>query len=362
MKPTVEIGFIPTFTIAYFESRWVTVPFFFESERARDLQPKKDLDALEVRSNDCALDASVDSISESIVPWLMPPKKLKELCKRNDIPLYWVIGISTTRKSFTKGLRSTNRKCSSLMPADYRKFIKNLSKIDKRSALIAKILWFLNRQFAAHGNFVTLEEILRLKIEDVSPAIAPATPWIRLHRKGINCSSLVVFSLPEYLWHRLDALIDGDSWYVFSNKWRGPLLPVHIDRYFQQARKAAGLDEVVTSLSLRPPFNSTTEQECVKQKGEPYLHEVTPAEWKLFCKYLPFLVERKGCKSAHDPRKVLNAILYHLRERCPLRRLPTRFPSWTAVDSQLRRWRKKGVIDEIINFRKSMMLSQKKSI
>ncbi len=125
MKLKIAIDPHTSFCLAYFWGRWVAVPLFFPDEtqdpQSGDLSQTRfipenaePIKPIETRSNDCACEAAASSVKESIVPWLMPRKELKELCKKNDIPFFWVTGICT-RKSMVKndGLRRENRKCHS---------------------------------------------------------------------------------------------------------------------------------------------------------------------------------------------------------------------------------------------------------
>jgi len=68
---------------------------------------------------------------------------------------------------------------------------------------------------------------------------------------------------------------------------------------------------------------------------------ITDANWSILA---PILAPsgRRGAPPAHDRRRMAEACLYLARTGAQLRELPARFPPWTAVYAQLRRWEASG--------------------
>jgi len=366
-KLHVAIGSDPVFIPAYYGGHWIGVPLFFLPDGAFDAETgalhhikvtilnDEIAKPLERRDSSLGWSHLIDSVSAFLVPWLVPIKELKELCKRYDIPIYWVTGIPRKFRKKPEGLRRLDRKCIQLSTEEWEKFIRHLRTISKTSALIAEIIWFLNTQLAEGGGFVTLESVLRLTTEDVSPEKKCKPNWIRLIRESFSCPLLIVHYLPDALWSRLCRQIRPHFLFVFSNKYGAPLLSNQIEKHFKTAGHSAGIKQEITPLCLRPKFNKEGVDLSVRRAtGQSAMHPVTKEEWEMLCLRIPSLIERRGCKNTHEPMHMLNAIFYHFRERCAFRQLPRTFPPWRAVSSQYRRWQKKGIIDQIINLRKEI--------
>lgn len=56
---------------------------------------------------------------------------------------------------------------------------------------------------------------------------------------------------------------------------------------------------------------------------------------------------RTGRPYTHDRRVVLEAIVYLKQTNCGWQHLPSQFPPWQTVYSQLTRWRESGIWDKI---------------
>lgn len=339
------------FTSAYYQDRWVQVPLFYlpkdaigEDGYLHHFQiipvDGEKIDTIERarRQTDLAEQKINDSIKETILPWILPIKELKKICTNNDIPENWISGFQKkiSKKETTKrSTRRNNRKCKALNPQAYKKLIRYLRKISPQSALIAEILWFFNKQLQAGDDYVTLAEVLRLRIQDVDPEIS-ISPCIRLSRTSSSGSHMVVHFLPKYIFKPLCRLIEQDSFFVFSNKNGGPLLPGDVARHFKKAGQLAGIKEMVCSLSLRPVGTPSK------------FEEISIQEWKILCHKIPYLIVKKGRPSKHDPRVIFNAILYIKRTGTPIRKLPPEYPPAKAIHSQYRRWKKNGVLNEVL--------------
>src|SRR5215210_1225978 len=77
-----------------------------------------------------------------------------------------------------------------------------------------------------------------------------------------------------------------------------------------------------------------------------YPSDLSDAQWRAI---EPF-VERpdpRGNPGKYEKRSVVNAILYVAREGCRWRSLPVNFPPWEAVYDHFRRWRERGVWEEL---------------
>lgn len=360
-KPKIEIDRNPPFAPAYYEGRWVGIPLFFKPvylpyEGFVNLEGAS-FEPIKRRNSHEGWRLIMSSIQELIIPWLLPIKELKEICRKNDIPLEWVMGVFSLVNSVFDRQRRENRCSSPLSQSHYREFIKCLEKINKQSALIAKTIWFFNRKLKRGGDFVTLEDVLKLKVEELSPEQDSQPHWIELQRCGVNGIPMVHW-LRQDLWEQLSRQIPPEAVYVFHNKKGGPLRPTHINRHFSRAGMLVGLQHPVTSLSLRPAFNKkdivpwegTTNK---KHSHKKHLQDVTTEEWEVICQRIPSVANRRGRKSIHCSRFILNGILHHLRTCCPFSELPSQFP-WQAVESQYRRWQEKGVLKAILSLRKEI--------
>ena len=73
-----------------------------------------------------------------------------------------------------------------------------------------------------------------------------------------------------------------------------------------------------------------------------YPSDLSDAQWQkiepLFARSDP-----RGARSKFPKRRVVEAILYRLREACRWRALPHDFPPWDTVYDHWRRWQKRGV-------------------
>lgn len=342
------------FEYAYHRGRWVVVPLFFVPDDAVgddgnlhhfQLIPVDGQELPEPplrRCVDLAYERISCDIKETILPWMLSKEEVTELCTRNNIPLLWVTGdqrnISINSKSH-KSTRRDKRKYTCLNKTEYKRFIKNLKCINAQSSIIAQILWFFNSQLQAGDDYITLDEVLRLKVEDVDLEHGTST-CIKLHRSSTQGSHMVVHWLPEYIWTPLCQLIQQDSYFVFSNKNRGPLLPSDVARCFKKAGEVAEIKGTVSSLSLRPIG--------LKNFSTQRFQEISILEWDTLCLQVPNLIASRGTRPKHDQRCVFNAILYHLRTKTPIRKLPSIYPPAKAIHSQCRRWKKNGVFDLVL--------------
>ena len=356
------------FTIAYWKKRWVAVPLFHCPEDAvtetGELAHFK-ITALDghkiessiVKRENKGLEKASESIKETIAPYLLSDRDVKQLCWQNDIPLGWVTNRFPSKTPHSsKGInRLENRKFPSLTSKEFRGIRKELKKINQQIVVIVNLLWYFNNILGKVGDFVTLEEILRLQVQDISPESEDGSNWINLNRSG-HC---LIHCLPIQLWRSLCNQINDNSVFVFSNKNGGPLLSVQIDKYIKKAAKKAGFKEIVTSLFMRPQFNKKKVERVAKKYNidasvKNYLDPVNSEKWNMVCKEIPEIVNRRGRKYKYNPIDLLNGMLYLHRTRCSIRKLPPNFPPWRAIDSQYRRWKKIGIFEEILNLLKKI--------
>lgn len=352
-------------TPVYYKRRWVMMPLLHlpngavnESGRlslykVTPLDNQK-LGELKIRDPERAWKKISASAKEQIDPRTLSNKTLKEICSRVDLPISWVTDryIRNPRQIRKSIYRREKRKIESLSSKKFRKLRKELYKLNKKSAIIADILWWFNRLLGRAGSFVTVESLLRLRIEAVAPDEGKGLNWIDLRRIGHGAC----MPLPQYLWRALCKQINEDSPFVFSNKDGAPLLPAQVNRYLKRAAQQVGIKEEITSNSLRPPFRKKQAERCAKKHRvdalvKDYLELVGSKEWKQICKHIPCITTRRGRKSVHDPLVLLNAILHWQKTKCSIRKLP----NWRAVHAQYRRWKASGIFDEILDFRKRKM-------
>jgi hypothetical protein len=124
-----------------------------------------------------AIDKKWELVNECLVPSCMSDEELEELketCKINDIPFGWVVGnlnrkVPKTRRTIMRRLAAKERKNRPLNIEEFRLIRKELRKISPQSALVCEILWFVNEKFKNSGAYITLEEVVRLKVEAVDP-------------------------------------------------------------------------------------------------------------------------------------------------------------------------------------------------
>lgn len=78
-----------------------------------------------------------------------------------------------------------------------------------------------------------------------------------------------------------------------------------------------------------------------------YPSDLTEAQWAL-AERLFARPDPRGQRERHPRRRVVEAILYVLREGCRWRALPHDFPPWPTVYDHFRRWQKRGVWQEAV--------------
>jgi hypothetical protein len=95
----------------------------------------------------------------------------------------------------------------------------------------------------------------------------------------------------------------------------------------------------------RPAPQATAVESAVVSSGVEQ-HQRTAIVWQRLCALLP-PSDRLGRPYEHARRVVFDAIVYVMQTNCGWRNLPSDFPPWQTVYSQLRHWRKSGIWDKI---------------
>ena len=70
--------------------------------------------------------------------------------------------------------------------------------------------------------------------------------------------------------------------------------------------------------------------------------ELTDTQWQRIAPHLPAQRPRTG-RPAHDHRRIVEGIVWHLRAGGHWRDLPSEFGPWQTVYSRFRRWQQAGV-------------------
>lgn len=337
--------------VAVYKKRWVYVPVFYIPHGLI----AENLDRMYPHSLQTML-LKYPFIKETILPDRIPKRDLNRICEVYHIPLPWVTG--QCRRNFVRG-KNRRSQLDNNFPIDkptFTIFLRQLKKVSKKSSVIAELLWHLNKNIPklCPGLFVTLEDILRLRITDIPERLQEHEPPLILIQLSLQP---VGHTIPKPLWRKLVRQIqrNANSPFLFPSKYGTPIFPTQIEKHFHTACEKAGIKRIISPLSFR--FISSTKKTIqrhrtkkIKATNDQNFKEVSPKKWNHLCKVIPYLINKEGRKSKHNPRVLLNAILYHLRSKTPLRSLPKSFPHWQAVHSQYRRWQKKGLISKILKF------------
>src|SRR4029077_20697049 len=94
-----------------------------------------------------------------------------------------------------------------LEPWEFWPFIEKLSLINKQSALIARLLWKLNRLLARSGSYVTLGEILQLRQCDIRMDKKMFDTFRITRRRHVRTA----IELPDYIFFPIIRLIKPNS-------------------------------------------------------------------------------------------------------------------------------------------------------
>ncbi|AWK15649.1 transposase [Candidatus Fukatsuia symbiotica] len=73
-----------------------------------------------------------------------------------------------------------------------------------------------------------------------------------------------------------------------------------------------------------------------------YQSDLKDAEWLIIKNYFN-PSDKRGRKSKHDKKTIVDAILYVVKSGCQWRMMPKDFPPWKTVYDHFSRWNKAGV-------------------
>jgi putative transposase len=76
-----------------------------------------------------------------------------------------------------------------------------------------------------------------------------------------------------------------------------------------------------------------------------YTTDLTVPQFELLEQLLP---KSKTYNSVISRHKIVNAILYQLKNGCQWRDVPSDFPNWQTVYSQFRRWQLDGTWEKVL--------------
>jgi hypothetical protein len=241
--------------------------------------------------------------------------------------------------------RKEERKIRPLSFSEHERVVRRLHALNTQAALIAELLWFLNDNFGG-VHFVTLEQLLLIRIHDIELETEAGPAQLNLSRRGFRGVEYIGHYLTTELYHAIIAQVRKNSIFVFSNRYGASISPVQIDKFFRKAGQVVGLKDPVTSLSFRPSGDTHAD---LRARG--IFDEVSNEEWEDLLQHIPEIHPIRGAKPVHDSLDLLNAILHSIKTHCPIRKLPKYFPPFEAVKSQRRRWVSKGVLNKIFKHR-----------
>ena len=81
--------------------------------------------------------------------------------------------------------------------------------------------------------------------------------------------------------------------------------------------------------------------------GVSYPSDLSERQWQKLARFFE-RPDPRGARSKYPKRRVVEAVLYRLREGCRWRALPHDFPPWDTVYDHWRRWQKRNVWSEAV--------------
>jgi transposase len=79
----------------------------------------------------------------------------------------------------------------------------------------------------------------------------------------------------------------------------------------------------------------------------PRMDELTDEQWELVQQYLP--PENSHGRPSQDARKVLNGILFYIRNALTWANIPPDYPSYVTLFRRYHKWMESGVLEQVIN-------------
>lgn len=348
------------FTLAYSKGQWVYVPLFFIPPEAVSCNGynkysfeliEGEIESIPTLKRDCheAICKIRSLITATIIPWNMKKSELRDIASHFDIPLYWMTGIicKGREKPREKDELPSKRKFHELSPSQFPKLLRALNKVNIKTAVAVQIYRDLNMLLGKSNGYITFEEVLRLKLSDI-PLGEEYGQAISLSRGGERSPQMSCLYLRDPIWNQLVKIIESDRLYVFSTSNYTPMSIQQVDNDLKAAAKVAGIKQPVSTLSFRP-VKKTARRKILDKKACALSKEVSIKKWDSICQSLPELLSKRGAKSKHDPRIILNGYLYSVHHKISLRNLPEPFPKYSAIHSQISRWVKKGLFQKILD-------------
>ena len=327
--------------LVYYKRHWFFLPLKYIPPEATVSASEKNSTQLEAKQ-----EFSLDC--EMLDPETMSNRDLSKLCLKNNIPIAWVVKDVTPPKfTSAQSLRLKKRKNKPISGEVFRKMYKELKGISEQRALIIKILWEINKSLSQSGSYITLEALLRLKVGDVIVERRIDPPLVCIGMKVIHKGkqTSIVHYLPTSVIKFFFKQKQPGTSFVFSNRDGGPLYIGQMNKDFREATKRLGLKHAVTTLSLRP----TPRPEIVPNDKREFLIPVTQDEWEMIWSKIS-LKEKRGCRPIHNRIDMFNAMLHCLRTGSSMRSLSPPFPQASAVVSLYKRWKKRGIFEQLVNF------------
>lgn len=200
------------FRPVFFKGMWMAIPLPFIPPAANGEEDMKGEQPSE----------GAIEIFGSIVPYLWQCSQLRDFCQRQDIPFFWVTGISERKERKKVVQESSWAKTKPLSGKQFRSFLKFLPS---QIQVMAELYWFINRKmFQKIGLFYGWEELCYIAT-DALPDSRPGEPTVmtfyRTSSYGAREEHHVAHYLPYYLEKRIRKLLSDESILIFRQKNSG---------------------------------------------------------------------------------------------------------------------------------------------
>jgi hypothetical protein len=285
--------------------------------------------------------------------------QLRDFCQRQDVPFFWVTGISEGREKKKIVQDSSWEKTKPLDGKQFRSFLKFLPP---QIRIMAELYWFINKNmFQMIGLFYGWEELCNMRV-DALPDPCPGAPTVmtfyRTSKYGARDEHHVAHYIPHYLEKRIRKLISDESVLIFHQKNGAPFKTERLAKEFSiasmKAKKAGVIAQAVTLLSLRKPIDPEWEKNAMPNTFSESLAvdmaaSVTQEQIEAVQVLLSPSYRNAGAKPKHSLRLILEAIFWRELTKKAWRSLPMPpYPPWKAVQAYHRRWEKRGILSKIL--------------
>jgi hypothetical protein len=333
----------------FFKGMWMAIPLPFIPPAANGEEDMKGEQPSE----------GAIKIFGSIVPYLWLCSQLRDFCQRQDIPFFWVTGISERKVRKKVVQESSWAKTKPLSGKRFRAFLKFLPP---QIQVMAELYWFINRKmFQKIGLFYGWEELCYIAT-DALPDPCPGEPTVmtfyRTSSYGAREEHHVAHYLPYYLEKRIRKLLSDESILIFRQKNGAPFTTDRLAKEFAtasaKAQKAGVITQAVTLLSLRKPIDPEWEKNAwpgtfPASVGIEIAPSITEEQIEAVQNLLSPRYRNAGAKPKHPLRLILEAICWRELTGQAWRSLPAPpYPPWRAVQAKYRRWEEKGILSRIL--------------